>query len=47
VRATATLTHVDGRTLEFACEAYDGDRLIGRARHRRAIVDRERFLARL
>jgi fluoroacetyl-CoA thioesterase len=47
VRATAELTDVDGRTLEFRCEAYDGDVLIGRARHRRAVVDRERFLSRL
>ena len=46
VEATAELTAVDGRTLEFTCEARDGSTLIGRARHRRAIVDRERFLAR-
>jgi predicted thioesterase len=47
VRATATLVSVDGRIVEFTCEAYDGHRLIGRARHRRAIVNREAFLARL
>jgi predicted thioesterase len=44
VRALATLTTVDGRALTFECEAYDGDTLIGRAMHRRAIVDREKFL---
>lgn len=44
VRALATLTAVEGRALTFECEAYDGDTLIGRAVHRRAVVDRERFL---
>lgn len=44
VRAAAELTAVDGRRLEFACEAYEGDTLIARARHRRLVVDRERFL---
>jgi fluoroacetyl-CoA thioesterase len=45
VRALARLTAVDGRTLTFECEAYDADdRPIGRAQHRRAIVDRARFL---
>ena len=44
VRALATLTAVEGRALTFECEAYDGDTLIGRASHKRAVVDRERFL---
>lgn len=43
VRGFAHLDAVDGRTLEFSCEAYDGDTLIGRARHRRALVKRARF----
>ncbi len=48
VSAEAELVSVspDGRTLEFACVAHEGDKLIGRARHRRAVVDMERFLAR-
>lgn len=46
VRASAELTGIDGRILEFACRAYEGEKLIGRARHRRTIVDREKFLAR-
>lgn len=46
VTATAELVASDGRTLEFACEARDGDRVVARARHRRAVVDRERFLGR-
>lgn len=44
VRALATLTAVEGRALTFQCEAYDGETLIGRALHRRAVVNRERFL---
>jgi fluoroacetyl-CoA thioesterase len=43
VRAVARLERVDGKRLEFTCEAFDGDTLVGRARHRRAIVDRARF----
>lgn len=46
VEAVAELTAVDGRTLEFACEAHEGTKVIARARHRRAIVDREKFLGR-
>jgi len=46
VTASAELSGVDGRALEFTCEAREGDRIVARARHRRAIVDRERFLAR-
>lgn len=46
VTATAELTGVDGRALEFWCEAHEGEKLIGRARHRRTIVEVERFLAR-
>ena len=46
VTATADLTRVDGRTLEFSCEVHDGRSLVARARHRRAVVDRERFLGR-
>jgi predicted thioesterase len=44
VRALATLTAVEGRALTFECEAYEGDKPIGRASHRRMIVDREKFL---
>ncbi len=46
VTATAELTGADGKVLEFTCEVRDGDRVVARARHRRAIVDRERFLGR-
>jgi len=44
VRALATLTAVEGRALTFECEAFEGDKPIGRASHRRMIVDREKFL---
>jgi fluoroacetyl-CoA thioesterase len=46
VSAEAELVGVDGGTLEFRCEAHEGTKLVARARHRRALVDRERFLAR-
>jgi predicted thioesterase len=44
VRAFATLTAVEGRALTFECEAYEDDKPIGRAVHKRMIVDREKFL---
>lgn len=48
VMATARLVNVDGRTLEFEVAAHDQTAgvLVARGRHRRAVVDRERFLAR-
>ena len=46
VVATATVAAADGKRLEFRCEAHEGPKLVGRATHRRSIVDRERFLAR-
>jgi len=46
VVATAELVAVDGRMLEFSCEVRDGSNVVATARHRRAVVDRERFLAR-
>lgn len=47
VFATAELTAVDEKTLEFTCAVRDGDTVVARARHRRAVVDREIFLGRL
>lgn len=46
VRATATLTHVDGRRLTFAVEAYDETEKIGEGSHTRVIVDAARFVQR-
>lgn len=40
----ARLEEVDGHRLTFACDASDGAGEIGRARHHRVVVDRDRFL---
>ncbi len=47
VRATATLTGVEGRKLTFAVRAEDGNGLIGEGIHVRYIVDRNRFMAKV
>lgn len=48
VIASAELVEVDdqGRALVFECDARDGDTAVAQARHRRIIVNRERFLGR-
>lgn len=47
VRAEAELTAVEGRTLHFAVTAVDHQGKIGEGRHRRALISRSRFLAKL
>ncbi|MEP0761172.1 MAG: thioesterase family protein [Chloroflexota bacterium] len=47
VRATATLTEVDGRRLVFAVEAHDDAEQIGAGTHERFVVDKARFEARV
>lgn len=47
VTATATVTKVDGKKIEFKIEARCGDTLIGEGTHLRFIVDREKFMSRL
>lgn len=47
IRATATLTAVEGRKLTFRIEAYDSKGLIGEGEHLRFIVNREKFLSKL
>lgn len=47
VVARAELTGRDGRALAFSIEVRDGDRVVAQLRHRRVVVERERFLARL
>jgi predicted thioesterase len=47
VRAEAELVAVEGRTLTFTFAAFDEHRKIGEGRHRRARVNRERFLSKL
>jgi predicted thioesterase len=45
VRAEAELVAVEGRALSFTVVAVDDRQKIGEGRHRRARVDRNRFLA--
>ncbi len=47
ITATATLTAVEGRKLQFTVTASDEDGLIGEGEHTRFIVDREKFMAKL
>ncbi len=47
VRARSELLEVDGRRLTFRVEAFDEAEKIGEGRHRRAIIDVERFLAKV
>ncbi|MBQ6063373.1 MAG: thioesterase family protein [Prevotella sp.] len=45
--ATAQLTNIDGRKLDFHVVAMQDDTIIGEGEHTRYIVDRDRFLAKL
>ncbi|MBR4311829.1 MAG: thioesterase family protein [Bacteroidaceae bacterium] len=47
ITATATLTAIEGRKLQFTVTANDEEGLIGEGEHTRFIVDREKFMARL
>ena len=47
ITATATVTRVDGRKIEFKVEAHCGDTLLGEGTHLRFIVDKEKFMSRL
>ena len=47
VSATAEVTKVDGKKIEFKIAAYSGDVLLGEGTHLRFIVDREKFMSRL
>ena len=47
VTATAEVTKVDGKKIEFNISAYSGDVLLGEGTHLRFIVDRERFISKL
>jgi predicted thioesterase len=46
VHAEAVLVGVEGRILEFEVSARDDRTQVARGRHRRAVVDRDRFLQR-
>ncbi|MBR5029798.1 MAG: thioesterase family protein [Muribaculaceae bacterium] len=47
VTATATVTKVDGKKIEFRIEAHCGDTLLGEGTHLRFIVERAKFLERV
>lgn len=47
VSATAEVTKVDGKKIEFKVLAYSGDVLLGEGTHLRFVVDRQKFLSRL
>ena len=45
VTATAIVTKVDGKKIEFKVEAHSGNNLLGEGTHLRFIIDRKKFLA--
>jgi predicted thioesterase len=47
VTATATVTKVDGRAIEFSVSVTEGETVVATGRHIRMVVDRNRFVARL
>lgn len=47
VTATARLSAIDGRALSFEIEAHDGHEIIGRAAHKRVVVDAGRFMGKV
>ena len=47
VSATAEVTKIDGKKIEFKVSAYSGETLLGEGTHLRFIVDRERFMSKL
>ena len=47
ITATATVTRIDGKKIEFKVEAHCGDTLLGEGTHLRFIVDKEKFMSRL
>ena len=47
IRAEATLIRVEGRALKFLVEAHDVDGIVGKGRHHRFIINRDRFLRKL
>jgi fluoroacetyl-CoA thioesterase len=47
ISASATIRAVDGRNVDFDIEAADQNGVVGRARHRRAVIAGQRFAQRL
>ena len=46
VKATAEVTKVDGKKIEFKVSAYSGETLLGEGTHLRFVVNREKFMSR-
>jgi len=44
VKATATVTAVEGRKVKFIVEAKDDKELVGKGEHERFILNKQRFL---
>ena len=47
VMATATVTHIEGKKIEFKIAAHCGETLLGEGSHLRFVVDKEKFMSRL
>lgn len=47
IQATATVSSVDGRKIDFEVVAKEGDKIIGKGTHSRFIIDKEKFMAKL
>ena len=47
IRARAEVTEVNGSTVTFKVEAWDEKEKIGEGTHRRAVIERERFMKRV
>ena len=47
IQATAEVTKVSGRKIEFKVSAFSGSTLLGEGKHLRFIVDRDKFLSKL
>ena len=47
VKATAEVTKVDGKKIEFKVFAYSGETLLGEGTHLRFIVDKGKFISKL
>ena len=47
VAATAEVTKVEGKKIEFKVAAYSGETLLGEGTHLRFIVEKERFMSKL
>ena len=47
ITATAEVTRIDGKKIEFKISAYSGDTMLGEGTHLRFIVDQERFMSKI